>query len=177
MRSGEHFLFALLPLLVYTAVRYRRLPTGRTVLLVLVATQLPDLIDKPLAWVFGVLPSGRMLAHSIVVSGPLLGVGCLLAIWAGGGRRMLLFTLAYLSHLLGDFYPILWAGRDYYYFPNLFWPVMPANPDYTLSVNANLPSDLSSVVLTLGLFFLISCYVVADIVWRSEDHREHSPPL
>lgn len=37
MRPLEHFLFAALPLVAYVAVRYRRLPRGHTLLLVLAA--------------------------------------------------------------------------------------------------------------------------------------------
>lgn len=38
-------------------------PGGWAVLVVLVAAQLPDLLDTPLAWQVGFLPSGRALAH------------------------------------------------------------------------------------------------------------------
>ena len=41
-------------------------PTAITTLTVLLASQLPDLVDKPLAWYVVVLPNGRSLAHSLV---------------------------------------------------------------------------------------------------------------
>jgi len=129
MRPLEHFLFAALPLTAYAVVRYRRPPRGHTLLFVLGATQLPDLIDKPLAWTFGVLPSGRMFAHSLVISLPVLFLGCVLAARRGWGRPAAVFSLAYLSHIVGDFYSILWQGTEYYFFPNLFWPLLAANPD------------------------------------------------
>src|SRR6056297_375011 len=129
MYPHGHFLLAALPLLAYTAGRYRRLPRGYTLLLVFLATQLPDLVDKPLAWTFGVLPSGRMFAHSLVISVPVLSLGCVLAVRRGWGRPAVVFSLTYLSHIVGDFYPILWRGTEYYFFPNLFWPLLPANPD------------------------------------------------
>ena len=39
--------------------RFGRPPTDRATLLLVIGTQLPDLVDKPLAWWLGVLPAGR----------------------------------------------------------------------------------------------------------------------
>ena len=175
MRPVEHLAFALVPLVSYTLVRYRRPPTGYALLYVMLATQLPDLIDKPLAWTVGVIPSGRMLAHSIVLSGPLLCLGCLLALNRGWGRPAAVFSLAYLSHLAGDFYPILIYGTDYYFFPNLFWPLLAANPDRTPSFGAHLSGGLPSLVLPLGVFFVVMCYIVGDILWRAGAKRTDLP--
>ncbi len=83
---------------------------------------LPDVIDKPLAWTFAILPSGRMLAHSLVVSLPVLTVVVLLAAHRGYGQYGMVFSAGYLSHIAGDFYPIARLGMEYYFFPNLFWP-------------------------------------------------------
>ncbi|MBX0286453.1 metal-dependent hydrolase [Haloarcula salinisoli] len=179
MRPPEHLAFALIPLIGYTLVRYRRPPTGYAMLYVVLATQLPDLIDKPLAWTFGIIPSGRMLAHSIVLSGPLLCLGYLLALRRGRGRPAAVFSLAYLSHLVGDFYPILTQGTDYYFFPNLFWPLLEANPDHTPSFAAHFSGDLSSLLVPLVMFSLVMCYIVGDILWRSGTKRADlpSPPL
>lgn len=85
-------------------VRHGQGPTGDTVLLVLAGTQIPDIIDKPLAWTFGVLPSGRMFAHSIVLSGPLLALGYLYAVRRGRSCEAALVAVAYLSHIVGDLY-------------------------------------------------------------------------
>lgn len=162
----EHFLFAALPLTAYVAVRYRRPPRGHTLLLILLATQLPDLVDKPLAWTFGVLPSGRMFAHSLVISLPLLSLGCLLAVRRGWGRPAAVFSLAYLSHIAGDFYPILRHGSDYYFFPNLFWPLLAANPDQRPSFAAHAPPSLMAVLVPLTVFLLVFGYIALDIVRR-----------
>ncbi|MDS0280774.1 metal-dependent hydrolase [Haloarcula onubensis] len=151
---------------MYTFVRFRRLPRGHTLLLVLVATQLPDLVDKPLAWTFGVLPSGRMFAHSLVISVPVLSVGCVLAVRRGWGRPAVVFTLAYLSHIAGDFYPMLWLGTEYYFFPNLFWPLLPANPDLRPSFSAHFSGDFSSLLLPFSVFLVIVGYIALDIVRR-----------
>jgi hypothetical protein len=166
MRPLEHFLFAALPLAAYAAVRYRRLPRGHTLLLVLVATQLPDLIDKPLAWSFDVLPSGRMFAHSLVIALPVLSIGCVLAARRGWGRPAALFSLAYLSHLIGDFYPILWQGSGYYFFPNLFWPLLAVNPDRSPSFAAHASASLWSLLVPFSVFLLVVGYIAIDIVRR-----------
>jgi len=63
---------------VFVRFRLGRQPSGHAALALAVATQLPDLIDKPLAWQFGLLSSGISVAHSILVGVPLafaLGIG------------------------------------------------------------------------------------------------------
>jgi len=162
----EHFLLAALPLSAYAAVRYRRPPRGHTLLLILLATQLPDLVDKPLAWTFGVLPSGRMFAHSLVISVPLLSLACVVAGRRGWGRPAVVFSLAYLSHIAGDFYPILWHGSDYYFFPNLFWPLLAANPDRQPSFAAHAPASALSLLVPLSVLLVVMGYIVLDIVRR-----------
>jgi len=161
-----HFAFAALPLLIYTIVRYQRPPRGHTLLLVLFGTQLPDLIDKPLAWTFGIIPSGRMLAHSLVIACPILLFGCFLAARRGFGRPASLFSLAYLSHIAGDFYPVLRLVTEYYFFPNLFWPLLPVNPDRAPSFAAHAPPSLASLILPLSVFLLVFGYITLDIVRR-----------
>ena len=54
--------------LVYSGLsrwRFGRLPGSVATLAVALGTQLPDLVDKPLAWTVNVLASGRSLAHSL----------------------------------------------------------------------------------------------------------------
>jgi len=138
------------------------------VLLLLVATQLPDLIDKPLAWTFALLPSGRMLAHSLVVCLPTLSILVLLAGRKGYGGYAVVFSAGYLSHIVGDFYPISWLGTDYYFFPNLFWPLLPANPDRTPSFAAHSPDNLLSLLLPFVIFGLAVSYSVVAM-YRSNE--------
>jgi len=161
-----HLAVALLPVSLYTLLRKRRLPVGRIVILLVLATQLPDLIDKPLAWTFGVLPSGRMLAHSLVVSLPVLAGLTVLARRRGRGRLGLLFSAAYLSHIAGDFYPILYRGTDYYFFPNLFWPLLPANPDRAASFAAHGPESALSLLVWVSVFGCVTCYGVVSMYRR-----------
>lgn len=175
MYPAEHFLFALTPLTVYTLARWRRLPSGPMVLLLLVATQLPDVIDKPLAWTLAILPSGRMLAHSVVVSLPILSVLVLLAARRGYGQGAVVFSAGYLSHIVSDFYPILRYGTDYYFFPNLFWPLMTANPDRTASFAAHSPDSLLSLLVPFIVFGLAGSYCLVSVYRRHEQGLSKIP--
>jgi hypothetical protein len=158
-----HLAVVLLPTTLYALVRDRRLPSGTVTLLLVLGTQLPDLIDKPLAWTFGVLPSGRMFAHSLVVCLPVLAVLTVVAHRRGRGWLGLLFSVAYLSHLAGDFYPILYHGTDYYFFPNLFWPLLEANPDSQTSFAAYVPESGLSLSLWVFAFGCVMCYGIVSI--------------
>jgi hypothetical protein len=50
----------------FARARFGRPPTDRATLLLAFGTQLPDLVDKPLAWRLDVLPAGRTLGHSLL---------------------------------------------------------------------------------------------------------------
>jgi membrane-bound metal-dependent hydrolase YbcI (DUF457 family) len=163
MRPLEHFALAALPMTAYSLARYHRLPAGSTILLLLVATQLPDVIDKPLAWSFGIIPSGRMLAHSLVITAPAFIFIYMLGQRTNRADLAAVFSLGYLSHLLGDFYLILFLGREYYFFPNLFWPILPANPDMMPSFAAHAPGSITQVVLTVVGFGVVCGYVILDL--------------
>ncbi|MFB6224818.1 MAG: metal-dependent hydrolase [Haloarcula sp.] len=176
MYPAGHFLLAAVPLTAYTVARWRRLPSGPMVLLLLVATQLPDIIDKPLAWTFAILPSGRMLAHSLVVSLPVLTVIVLLAVRRGYGRYAVVFSAGYLSHIAGDFYPIVRLGTEYYFFPNLFWPLLTANPDRTPSFAAHSPDSLLSLTVPLIVFGLAVSYSLMTVYRRGDRVSVKIPP-
>ncbi|SFR36549.1 metal-dependent hydrolase [Halogeometricum limi] len=98
-------------------------PSWPGVALVVVGSQMPDLVDKPLAWTFGVLPSGRSFAHSLLAGTVIviLVVSLLsrLDVPSPGA-----FVLGYYSHLLGDSYQPILAG-NYQELAFLLWPVLP----------------------------------------------------
>ena len=107
----------------YVHLRYRRAPTGPAVIVLVVATQLPDLIDKPLAWVFAVLPSGLALGHSLLFALPVAAGAVLLAHLDGDVDPGEAFAIGYLSHLVGDLiYPFAASGELPVGF--LFWPLV-----------------------------------------------------
>jgi hypothetical protein len=103
-------------------------PDDATAIALAVGTQLPDLVDKPLAWSFGVLPSGRSLAHSLLVGGLLVAVVVALARRYGRHERAGAFAVGYYAHLFGDALGPL-TSLDVEFLTFLAWPVL-APPPY-----------------------------------------------
>lgn len=141
--------------------RFQRPPAGAATLALAVGTQFPDLVDKPLAWTFGISPSGRAGAHSLLIAIPLL-----LILWVGlrdRHRRSLwgAFAAGYMVHLSTDLlYPVM--DGEFSTFAFLFWPVT------SLSGAAESPSILAHFLAmepTSTLAFEIALYAVATAVW------------
>lgn len=102
-------------------------PSDSSIPWLLLGTQLPDLIDKPLAWSLGILPSSRSLAHSLLFAIPLV---LLVDHWLRRRNRPAVsegFAVGYLSHLFADAIPALRDGPEWMTF--LVWPVL-APPRY-----------------------------------------------
>lgn len=102
-----------------------RTPTAAEAFSVVLGTQFPDLVDKPLAWGFNVLPAGRSLAHSLLVAAVVISV-----VYAVMRHRQqepiaLAFGVAYVSHSLSDSIASLILG-DYGNLTYLLWPMLPA---------------------------------------------------
>lgn len=109
---------------VYCRYRHDRGPQGVQAIALAVGTQFPDLVDKTLAWQFGLLPNGRSLAHSLLVASLFLGI---LWVLTDGSRRSAVtaFGIGYLTHLFGDaLYPLVTGEFSYVGF--LAWPLVPA---------------------------------------------------
>ncbi|UPV98937.1 metal-dependent hydrolase [Halorussus gelatinilyticus] len=97
-------------------------------------TQFPDIIDKPLAWSFELLPSGRSLAHSLLTASLILAV----VYWIGHRRHrtdlVTAFGIGYLSHSFADLGPTVVFGLLYgdmsqvQWTTYLLWPVLPSPP-------------------------------------------------
>lgn len=81
-------------------------PAGWGILVVLFASQFPDLIDKPLAWQLSLLASGRSLAHSVFVAVPLAYVGIAVARRADRMPLGVVGAIGFLSHLATDAVPL-----------------------------------------------------------------------
>ncbi|MFC4438588.1 MULTISPECIES: metal-dependent hydrolase [Natrialbaceae] len=102
MYPWEHAAVAYLLYAGYTRWRTGTAPAGWAVLVVLFASQLPDLLDKPLAWQFALIPSGRSLAHSVFVAVPLALVVLAVARRHEATPLGVAFTIGSLSHLATD---------------------------------------------------------------------------
>ncbi len=72
--------------------------TGSDLRTLLAATLAPDVVDKSLAQVVHVAPSGRYAMHTA------LGwlISSLIVLWVAGRQRASAWALGYLAHLLGD---------------------------------------------------------------------------
>ena len=102
---------------------------SRTGLLVMaLGTQIPDLVDKPLAWWLPVLPAGRSLAHSALLAAVLLPAAAALRRRTGRPELAFPFALGYLSHLAGDVMWPLLTG-EYAELKFLLWPITRRPPE------------------------------------------------
>ena len=119
-----HAALGYLLYVVYVWIRTREAPTGRGVLALLVGTQTPDLIDKPLAWYLDVLEYGRSLAHSVITGGLILLAVVLYLRHRGHRRLATAFAIGYLSHLVSDSYTFVLDGT-YEHLAFLVWPLLP----------------------------------------------------
>jgi hypothetical protein len=80
----------------------RRRPADLPTLALAVGTQLPDLIDKTMAWYAGILPYGRSLTHTLFVVGPLCLLVVALARRYGLEEVGTAFAVGLASHPLAD---------------------------------------------------------------------------
>jgi hypothetical protein len=146
---------------LYIRLRHRRPPAGAAVVALAVGTQFPDLVDKPLAWTFGVLPSGRSLAHSLLTLAVVAGV--LYALYRN--REALVtagaFLVGWTSHVFADGYPILFGEATCLNY--LLWPLLGVCP-YEEASNSIL-GHLRAIELSDGIWFGLGLTAVAGVAW------------
>ena len=158
-----HLAIGYLCLSLAIRARWRVPPQGPAVIAVAIGTQLPDLIDKPLAWTFGLIPSGRSLGHSLVFLAVLAAIAWVLATRYDRRVEGLAFIGGYLSHVLVDVLPAAMAG-EWAKLGSLLWPITPVyeypdETDYSI-IGFFLELELAEVVsLELGLT------IVAIALW------------
>jgi membrane-bound metal-dependent hydrolase YbcI (DUF457 family) len=133
-----------------------------------VGSQLPDLLDKPLAWAFA-LPSGRTLGHSLLFVLPLALVCFLLARRFDRAELGTAASVGLLSHVAVDAVPALWDSKISLTF--LVWPLISTTPyDEPFPGLWVLVTDSASDPY---LIFEIALVVVALLFW----HRDKYPGL
>ncbi|WP_255150045.1 metal-dependent hydrolase [Halorarius halobius] len=134
---------------LYLRGRGRGQPSGWPVVALGVGTQLPDLVDKPLAWYLHVLPYGRTLAHSLLVAAPLVALVWWLAARRNQRATGTAFAVGYLAHLLGDaLYGLVtfqWADLGF-----LLWPLVDPPESEVEGVIAHLSDILESPFVLFG---------------------------
>ncbi len=104
-----------------------RRPTGGQTAIVLFGALVPDLIDKPLSWVFSVFPQGYAVGHAVVLAAP-LGIAVLAAGNHYGYRSLAIaFVVGNWSHLLGDLL-FGWLRSSPYALDRVLWPLVSLPP-------------------------------------------------
>lgn len=127
MWPWEHAAVGYLLFSLVIHVAYRRPPDEPSVLVLLIATQFPDLVDKPLSWGFGVFPGGHALGHSLFVAVPVGVAAVVVARRSGHGRRGLAILVGYWSHLASDVVDPLRNG-DGVDVGRVLWPLVEQEP-------------------------------------------------
>ncbi|MDS0284562.1 metal-dependent hydrolase [Haloarcula onubensis] len=122
MMPWTHAIVAYIAYSVSSHALARAAPTTRETALVAFGALLPDLVDKPLAWQFGLLQGGRTLAHSIFVAVPVSVAVVAVSARRGRPRLGLAFAAGYLLHLPGDILPAFLASGELAV-GTLLWPV------------------------------------------------------
>ena len=156
-----HLAFGYLLYSAVVRVRSWDSPDGQTVLLVLLGTQFPDIVDKPLAWTFHVLPSGRSLAHSLFA---VAAVSALVGVYyqrRGRPQLGIAFAVGYLSHLIGDGIGHLLSG-EYAYLSYLGWPLLPPPP---FGEEGGFLTHFQNIAITPGFMTQLVLVAVLYVVW------------
>lgn len=124
-------------------------PARDEVVVLAVATQLPDLVDKPLGWGTTVLPSGVSLAHSYLVAVPLVVLVAAVARYAGRAQLGYAFGTGYLLHTPADV--LATYLLDGYLFLGAFlWPLAHVPPRDTQPLLGRVGELLVEYVAVLG---------------------------
>ncbi len=121
MWPWEHALFAYVFYSLYLRSRYRTRPEDWPVIALVFGSVFPDLVDKPLAWQFGVFESGYAATHSVFVAVPLSLLVVAVARRYGKGRTGTAFAIGYLLHLVGDVLPASFS-RGRLHLDPILWP-------------------------------------------------------
>lgn len=144
-----HFAVGYITYSLLVHLHGRRPPTGPAAIAVVFGTQFPDLVDKPLAWTFGVIPNGRSLTHSLFAAALVILVVQLLLRRRGHAVAATAFAVGYLTHLFGDALAPVLSG-DFYALGFLAWPLVPA---ISYGTEQSFAAHLRKLSLeSLGLF-------------------------
>jgi hypothetical protein len=130
MWPWEHVLFAYVFLSLYMHVRHRAPPEHRPTVLLAFGSLFPDLVDKPLAWQYGVFETGWGIAHSVFVATAVSLLGYAVTRRASAGRVGVGFGVGYLLHLVGDVIPAS-LSRGRLYLDPVLWPFGDPTTDAT----------------------------------------------
>lgn len=116
-------------------------PSAGPTAAVFLGALLPDLVDKPLSWVFGLVPQGFAVAHSVLIAVSLGFGAVVLARQRDRCPLGIAFVIGYWSHLLGDVVFGLLQSSPHA-FGRVLWPFVTL-PAYERPVLARLGEYVS----------------------------------
>ncbi len=154
--------------LLYSVVarrRFDRPPRALPAIALAIGSQFPDLIDKPLAWNFGVLPGGRTLTHSLFTAAILVPAVFVLADRLESRTIGVAFLVGYGSHLLADVPPSVLSG-EFVGAAYLLWPALEQPPE--APVAGILDAFLHYYELGLYEWTQFALFAVAVVVWYAD---------
>jgi len=138
---------------------------GRSAIVaVLLGSQVPDLVDKPLAWGVPLLPTGRSLGHSLLVAVPVIVAVLVLARRRNRGLAGVAFAVGYVTGILTDVPSGVFEG-DFSRATFLVWPLLPL-PSYDLE--PSFVAHLTAFEVTGGFLFqtALGLGVAALVLWE-----------
>jgi hypothetical protein len=154
-------------------VRGHRAPAGAPTLVLAFATQLPDLVDKPLNWWFSVF-DGRGIAHSLLAVTAFCVLAAIVARKYDRGELAVALSIGLYTHLLGDAWHALLSGQ-FERAAFLVWPLLPAptypkdslfdHLDAWLSYLRMVPHLSPMEFLTSGFGFQVLLSLVLFGIW------------
>jgi hypothetical protein len=161
-----HLAVAYLCFAAYSRYSGRRTILAVPALAVAFGSQFPDLVDKPLAWTFAVLPTGRTLGHSLPFLLVVFAVLWVVAARHDATRAVVAFAIGSLAHLAGDaLYPVLDGNPEHARF--VLWPLF---PPLEYSVEQSFAAHFALVELGPHLLFECVLFALAVVVWRADGY-------
>lgn len=176
MWPWEHLVLGYLLYSLSVHALLRRPPGERATLTLVIATQFPDFVDKPLGWLLGVVP-GHSVAHSVFIAAPLILSGMILAGRYDRPGVGAAWAIGYLSHLLGDvFSPTAIIEMDVS-LGFLFWPLVPVpmntHGGFVQTLLFYVQESLAYLLSPLGIIYLIAevgILSAAFAIWMYDGH-------
>jgi len=175
MWPWEHAAVGYLLYSLWCRVVYREPPSDLPVAALIIGSQLPDMIDKPLSWGLGVFQTGYALGHSALITIPVgLAVG-IRSIRTAHHRTVTALLVGYWSHLAGDVVNPLRSGGTIA-LDTVLWPVVvgpPYEQDLGLARGLVYVTDLPDSLQTADSLSLVGANllvpVIAVAVWIADE--------
>lgn len=162
-----HLAIAYLCYVGYTRMRSNPSQTPAAVGAVVLGSQVPDLIDKTLAWSVPLLPSGRSLGHSLLTVTLLIAV-LYTVVSSDKHESVTAFGIGLVSHAVVDLGPEVVIGlmtgesTQWQWTTYLIWPLL-APPPYTN--DESFRPHLLGLELDPYMVFQLGLFVIAIAVW------------